>query len=124
MKPQEMVREFHVVFGLPVNTADTRKLRDFRWELISEEADEVNGALGWNDPLEHVAKELADLVYVAYGTAVSLGIDLDEALRRVHASNMSKLGPNGEVLRRSDGKILKGPNYREPDMTGVAARKA
>lgn len=37
-----------------------------------------------------------------------------EAYRRVHASNMSKLGDDGKPLRREDGKILKGPNYQPP----------
>lgn len=41
---------------------------------------------------------------------------IEEAFKRVHESNMSKLGENGEVLRREDGKVLKGPNYREPDL--------
>lgn len=35
----------------------------------------------------------------------------------VHESNMSKLDDNGKPLRRDDGKILKGPNYKAPDMT-------
>ena len=37
-------------------------------------------------------KELADLDYVCYQYAENLGWDLDEALNRVHRSNMSKLG--------------------------------
>ena len=42
---------------------------------------------------QELLKELADLVYVTYGYAATYGWDLDEAFRRVHASNMSKLGP-------------------------------
>lgn len=124
--PQRMVRDFHEAFGLVVDAEDTPELRQFRFKLIREEFEEVDEALYpfpggafKPPPLEHVAKELADLAYVLYGTAVSLGIDLDEALRRVHASNMSKLGDDGHALRREDGKILKGPNYQPPDMTGV-----
>jgi len=61
-------------------------------------------------------KELADLVYVCYQYAENLGWDLDEALNRVHQSNMSKLGDDGQPIRRDDGKVLKGPNYKEPDL--------
>ena len=61
-------------------------------------------------------KELADLVYVCYQYAENLDWDLDEALNRVHASNMSKLGEDGKPIRREDGKILKGPNYKEPSL--------
>jgi len=63
---------------------------------------------------EALLKELADLVYVVYGTAVSLGLNLDEALERVHESNMSKLGEDGKPIYREDGKVLKGSNYKEP----------
>ena len=59
-------------------------------------------------------KELADLVYVCYQYAENLGWDLDEALNRVHLSNMSKLGEDGQPIRREDGKVLKGPNYQPP----------
>lgn len=37
----------------------------------------------------------------------------------VHKSNMSKLDADGNVLRREDGKVLKGPNYEAPDMSPI-----
>ena len=40
--------------------------------------------------------------------------DLEEALFRVHKSNMSKLGLDGKPIRRRDGKVMKGPNYEPP----------
>jgi predicted HAD superfamily Cof-like phosphohydrolase len=64
-------------------------------------------------------KELADLVYVCYQYAANLGWDLDEALDRVHKSNMSKLDDNGEPIYREDGKVLKGPNYQPPNLTDL-----
>jgi len=64
-------------------------------------------------------KELADLVYVCYQYAENLGWDLDEALNRVHQSNMSKLDEDGQPIRREDGKVLKGPNYKEPTLTDL-----
>ena len=64
-------------------------------------------------------KELADLVYVCYQYAENLGWDLDEALDRVHKSNMTKLGEDGKPIRRSDGKVLKGPNYQPPTLTDL-----
>lgn len=117
--PMAMVREFHDVFGVSIGApASAWQLRWFRRDLIREEAAETVAALE-GEPLEHVAKELADLVYVAYGTAVSLGINLDEALRRVHDSNMSKRSPDGTISYREDGKVLKPPTYRPPDMSGT-----
>ena len=64
-------------------------------------------------------KELADLVYVCFQYAANMGWDLDEALDRVHESNMTKLGEDGKPIRREDGKVLKGPNYKAPDLTDL-----
>jgi len=86
-----------------------------RTVLIKEEYAEVLAATEAPEML----KELADLVYVTYGFAATFGWDLDEAVRRVHASNMSKLGVNGDVIYREDGKVLKGPNYEEPNLTDL-----
>lgn len=44
---------------------------------------------------------------------------LGEAVKLVHASNMSKLGEDGKPIRRDDGKILKGPNYKAPDLSAL-----
>lgn len=66
-----------------------------------------------------LAKELADLLYVTYGTADIYGIDLDSVFEEVHRSNMSKLGEDGKPVYREDGKVLKGPNYHEPDLSFV-----
>lgn len=41
------------------------------------------------------------------------------AFFRVHSSNMSKLGEDGKPIRREDGKILKGPNYKAPDLSDL-----
>jgi predicted HAD superfamily Cof-like phosphohydrolase len=68
---------------------------------------------------EALAKELADLLYVVYGTADLLEIPLEAVFAEVHRSNMSKIGPNGEVIRREDGKILKPDTYREADVHGA-----
>ena len=61
-------------------------------------------------------KELADLVYVCAQYAENMDWDLEQALRRVHESNMSKLDDEGKPIRRADGKIMKGPNYQPPDL--------
>ena len=80
--------------------------------LITEEFKEFNDATD-NEPNANQLKELADLVYVCFQYAVARGWELDEALDRVHGSNLSKL-VDGKPLRREDGKVLKGPNYEPP----------
>ena len=64
-------------------------------------------------------KELADLQYVLSGMVVALGLPMQEVFARVHRSNMSKL-VNGKVLKRADGKFLKGPNYQPPYLQDIA----
>lgn len=88
--------------------------------LITEEYKEFAEAYGIclaniQNPRARVAalKELADLVYVCFQFAAAAGWKLDEALDRVHESNMSKL-VDGKPLKREDGKVLKGPNYKPP----------
>lgn len=115
----EKVSEFHEAFG--AQTFDNILIKDsseydakfgvekLATKLIEEEFVEFYEAI---DP-EHVLKELADLVYVCYGYADRWGWNLDEAITRVHLSNMSKLGHDGKPILREDGKILKGSNYKE-----------
>ena len=112
--PLDMVRQFATVYGQVLDhiwEKDSNK-ELLRLVLIKEEYAEVLTA---KEP-EDMLKELADLVIVVYGYAATFGWDLDEALRRVHASNMSKLGPDGKPIYREDGKVLKGPNYEAPDL--------
>jgi predicted HAD superfamily Cof-like phosphohydrolase len=100
----------------------SRDVVKFQRTLISEEFQELIEALYLaSDDLrnkrarEEALKELADLVYVCYQLAAAVGWDLDEALDRVQASNMSKL-VDGKPIRREDGKVLKGPNYQPPTL--------
>ena len=82
---------------------------------------EAEGMLFRNNAVFHeeALKELSDLVYVCYQYAENMGWFLDEALDRVHASNMSKLGEDGLPVYREDGKVLKGPNYKPPTLTDL-----
>ena len=106
---QRMVAEFHRTFDIAeesVPTIPDEATRALRVRLIQEEFDELQEALRGRDPVA-VAKELADLLYVVYGTAVSCGIDMEPVFREVHRSNMSKVGGH----KREDGKWVKPPTY-------------
>lgn len=104
-----------------------QQLWDLQLTLIKEESAEFLEAADelYADP-ENAArrtdlvKELADLVFVCYQFAAAFNIDLDDAMNRVFDSNMSKLDENGCPIFRADGKVLKGPNYKEPDLTYCA----
>ena len=112
-------KEFRSKYNLK-NSAD-RQTRAVQHNLIVEEFKEFLEAEGMlfmhgRNHQEHALKELADLVYVCYQYAENMGWFLDEALNRVHESNMSKLDEDGNPIYREDGKVLKGPNYKPPNL--------
>lgn len=91
--------------------------------LINEEYYEVMSACAECEEKEfnigskiELLKELSDLVFVCYQMAAYMNMDLDETMRRVFESNMSKLDDTGKPIRREDGKVLKGPNYQPPSL--------
>ena len=102
---------FREVMGQPTHNCNPETL-DMQLTLISEEFEELTDAHFQGTESENL-KELADLAYVCYQYAATRGWDLDEALDRVHRSNLSKL-VDGKPLKREDGKVLKGPNYLKP----------
>ena len=115
-------KEFRTKYNL--KNSPTKKQRTYQKNLIVEEFKEFLEAEGMlfrkNDTIESEAlKELADLIYVCYQYAENMGWFLDEALDRVHQSNMSKLGADGKPIYREDGKVLKGPNYKPPSLTDL-----
>ena len=125
----DAVKAFTVAMGQPVGediaTLDSHDLLEMRMALIDEEVEEVSQELPAYFPdggrMDKVAltKELADLLYVTYGMAVTFGLPIDEVFERVHRSNMSKLDDDGKPIYREDGKVLKGPNYEKPNLDNL-----
>ena len=112
------VREFMQKFGQEVKDKPefpTRETAKLRIELIVEELNELIDANEDKD-LVGIADALTDILYVTYGAGHAFGIDLDSCFREVQRSNMSKLGEDGKPIYREDGKVLKGPNYSEPNL--------
>lgn len=119
MNYYDMVKEFHIAMGQPVEAG---VVSDMRASLIKEERMEF-------------LKEACDLVYVLVGQDVeygdryyndtewildvcaSINMNFNGAFAEVHRSNMSKLDDNGKPVLRADGKILKGANYSPADMS-------
>ena len=116
----EQLKEFHRVFRAAsrdtVGTPDTAT-KTLRIMLMREELEETINAMNCDDLVE-VADGLADLCYVAIGTAVSYGIPLDKVFEEVHRSNMAK-APGGVVKYREDGKILKPDGWQPPNIKAI-----
>ena len=117
------VGTFMKTFGQEVKTKpsfSSDKINKLRIDLIKEELDELQEAMGNNDLLE-VADALTDILYVTYGAGHAFGIDLDKCFDEVQNSNMSKLGEKGEPIYNESGKVMKGPNYFKPDLSKFAS---
>ena len=129
----EKVRAFHRAFGLDLDAPVTKHLMKLRDTLLEEEINEYDDEVCIRDVdgihvyyknriSPNMIKEMADMLYIIYGTAATFGIDIDTAFNRVHESNMSKLGEDGKPIYREDGKALKGPNYKPPTMEDLVPK--
>lgn len=129
-KYEQMVQECHKAMECGINEPFSAELLTLRKRLINEETAELNAEIDnlinelqqtgtvQKESVLKMYKELADLQYVVSGMAVCFGIPFEEVFKRVHESNMSKL-VDGKPLKREDGKFLKGPNYKKPDLTDL-----
>jgi predicted HAD superfamily Cof-like phosphohydrolase len=143
--PIALVADFIRAFEAPASVDLWLKLfHEERTELL--EAMALNLTDGTVQSLADVLKEAADFLYVSIGLSLVLdkhGLEptdassedvgdilaavlgvfgeavFEEGFRRVHESNMSKLGDDGKPVRREDGKVLKGPNYKPPVLTDL-----
>jgi predicted HAD superfamily Cof-like phosphohydrolase len=112
------VKKFMKTFGQEVKTKagfPEEKIIKLRYDLIKEELDEFDKAIKEKN-LKEIADSLTDILYVTYGAGHAFGIDLDKCFDEVQRSNMSKLGENGKPIYNEQGKVMKGPNYFEPDL--------
>jgi predicted HAD superfamily Cof-like phosphohydrolase len=115
-----MVRDFHVKFGLPDGTEDVvRDAIAFRTKFLLEEVDEFVDSATAADRVG-MLDALVDLVYVAQGTALFMGVtpeQWNEAMRAVHSCNMRKV----RVERAEDSKrgsafdVKKPPGWVGPE---------
>jgi len=130
MKKQiEQVKEFNKVFGI----TDVKPY--LRYDMIAEELDEYFSASHkvqiYNledgshkaervvEPIEQ-ADAIGDMLYLLFGAVIDAGLEdkIESILDEIHRSNMSKI-EDGVVLRRADGKVLKGKNYFKPNIKQI-----
>ena len=112
------VKIFMKTFGQEVKTKSEfpdEKIIKLRYNLIKEELEELKEAIEQKDMTE-IADALTDILYVTYGAGYAYGIDLDKCFKEVQRANMSKLGEDGKPIYNEKGKVMKGPNYLEPNL--------
>jgi len=116
----EKVDEFHEKFCLPRGVRGAVALDDramLRTRLMMEELAELVEAMQMQDYVS-IAKELADLLYVVYGTAVEYGVPMDPVFAEVHRSNMTK-----SPAVDPGGKLQKGHRYEEANIEDILTGK-
>lgn len=109
-----LVREFHMAFRLP--TVDGPQLLPLkrvgeRSKWMREELDEFESATS----IGKQADAMIDLIYLAVGTLVEIGVPPGRVFSLVHTANMGKLWPDGVGRIDSEGKVLKPPEWVSPD---------
>jgi predicted HAD superfamily Cof-like phosphohydrolase len=114
----EDVKKFMVTFSQVVRTKPQfpdDKTMQLRFDLIKEELNELEHAMKTKN-LKEIADALTDILYVTYGAGYAYGINLDKCFKEVQRANMSKLGNDGKPIYNEKGKVMKGPNYSEPNL--------
>ena len=114
----EDVKKFMVTFSQVVRTKPQfpdDKTMQLRFDLIKEELNELEHAMKTKN-LKEIADALTDILYVTYGAGYAYGINLDMCFKEVQRANMSKLGNDGKPIYNEKGKVMKGPNYSEPNL--------
>jgi predicted HAD superfamily Cof-like phosphohydrolase len=122
-KQIQAVSEFHEKFQQEQGiTPRLLEAPDYllRYNLMKKEKGEYLDACLSEDLVE-IADALGDELYILCGTILKHGMQhiIEKVFDEIQASNMSKLGEDGQPILREDGKILKGPNYFKPDIKTI-----
>ena len=120
-KMAQQVRSFQKASGQVVNKKPTDlevKEVQLRYDLMREENIEYQDA-GLSKNKVEILDACADQLYILLGTINAHGLQdlIGPAFELVHKNNMTKVGPDGKVLRNPDGKILKPEGFVPVDLT-------
>lgn len=88
----------------PLLTAEGQKdiLDDLRLYILTNNED-------------YLSSSLITILYLVKLAAAHFKVDVDAVVAAIHASNMTKLGEDGQpIFRDEDRKVMKGPNYQNP----------
>jgi predicted HAD superfamily Cof-like phosphohydrolase len=124
-KQIKQVMEFYEAFNMPIPETMRFLHKEralLRHKLIQEEVGELlDASMSSGGTLVDVADAITDCFYILIGTALEYGISdkLPALFDEVHESNMSKLDENGKPIYREDGKVMKGPGYKKPNLKDI-----
>jgi NTP pyrophosphatase (non-canonical NTP hydrolase) len=84
-----MLHDFYEKHELPLGELTVENAHS-HLALLMEEVGELAQAVNKRKGTKHIPEELADVLYVAVGMGVSLGVDLNDVFGRIHERNMTK----------------------------------
>ncbi len=123
----QLVGEFHKKFNFSTsdNSGDlpSTDLLLFRLQFLQEELMELTQAIRKRDTVE-LADALADIIYVALGTAHYCKLPFDQVFDEVHRSNMNKERALSEKQSKRGHlqDVVKPVFWQPPDIAGVIER--
>lgn len=96
------------------------KIFKMRFDTMLEELEEYAHSYEEED-IVLIADALCDLLYFLMGTIHAHGLQdvFEECFDEVHRSNMSKCQPDGTIIYREDGKVLKPDTFSPPDLESI-----
>ena len=117
---KEFAETFNIEYSDDMNINIDESTIDLRFRLMQEE-NLVYLEAAKNKDIVEVADALGDILYILCGTILTHGLQhkIVEVFNEIQRSNMSKLDINGKPVFREDGKILKGPNYFQPNIKEI-----
>lgn len=129
----EEVRAFQEIFECKFDKQTD--LIDLRKQLVQEETNEFMNAIRLLSAIQWLKEHgelcyaeeekkcrialldaIADSIIVLIGTANALNLNLDVAMERVFESNCTKLNSDGRPFYNTHGKVMKGPNFKAPEL--------
>lgn len=119
-KNWKQVLAFHDHFAVPIQKSPQQLPADRvqkRAKWMQEELEEFIAS----QSLVEQADAMIDLIYLALGSLVEMGVKPEALFDIVHEANMSKLWADGKPrYRQSDGKVIKPPTWKDPAPRMVA----
>jgi NTP pyrophosphatase (non-canonical NTP hydrolase) len=143
----EMIEEWSKSFGLPIEKKagfpDEKRI-DISMTLIAEEFEELSEAIE-DENFTETIDALGDLLWVTVRAMMEFGIDPNECIKAIYASNMSKLDVTEEdavltykkymdegikthakqvgeyivTYRSSDNKVMKSHKFVKPNFKNI-----
>lgn len=109
----QAVKRFHLAMGHPAPTLVTQLTRKrvlTRAKWLMEEVQELKDGITQEEQID----ACIDIIYLATGTMVEMGLNPTDYFDNVQMANMDKVWEDGKVHLDDSGKVIKPPHWIPP----------